>query len=63
MVISMINQKNIFVKILGIVMVFVGVVLFLFLDIYQGVPNSMSVEEKVDVKIRYSVFPLGNGFD
>ena len=61
--ISMINQKNIFVKILGIVMVFVGVVLFLFLDIYQGVPNSMSVEEKVDVKIRYSVFPLGNGFD
>jgi len=59
----MINQKNIFVKILGIVMVFVGVVLFLFLDIYQGVPTSMSVEEKVDVKIRYSVFPLGNGFD
>ena len=61
--ISMINQKNIFVKILGIVMVFVGVVLFLFLDMYKGVPTSMSVEEKVDVKIRYSVFPLGNGFD
>lgn len=63
MVISMINQKNIFVKILGIVMVFVGVVLFLFLDMYQGVLTSMSVEEKVDVKIRYSAFPLRNGFD
>lgn len=45
----------------GTTLIFVGVVLFLFPERIVDSSDSMSVNEKIDLKLRYSVLPLGIG--
>ena len=45
----------------GITLIIVGVILFLFPERIVDSSDSMSVNEKIDFKLRYSVLPLGIG--
>lgn len=45
----------------GTTLIIVGVILFLFPERIVDSSDSMSVNEKIDFKLRYSVLPLGIG--
>ena len=45
----------------GTTLIIVGVILFLFPEKIVDSSDSMSVNEKIDFKLRYSVLPLGIG--
>ena len=45
----------------GTTLIIVGVILFLFPERIVDSSDSMSVKEKIDFKLRYSVLPLGIG--
>ena len=45
----------------GTTLIIVGVILFLFPERIVDLSDSMSVNEKIDFKLRYSVLPLGIG--
>ena len=45
----------------GATLIIVGVILFLFPERIVDSSDSMSVNEKIDFKLRYSVLPLGIG--
>ena len=45
----------------GTTLIIVGVILFLFPERILDSSDSMSVNEKIDFKLRYSVLPLGIG--
>ena len=45
----------------GTTLIIVGVILFLFPERIVDSSDSMSINEKIDFKLRYSVLPLGIG--
>ena len=55
------NRKITYLRIFGIAMISTALVLFLFPEKIQDASNSMSIDEKIDFKIRYSAIPLAIG--
>ena len=55
------NRKTTYLRIFGIAMISTALVLFLFPEKIQDASNSMSIDEKIDFKIRYSAIPLAIG--
>ena len=57
----MTNKENRYPRVLGRIIFFAGIFLFLFPETFQETPSSMSVDEKIDLKIRYSAIPIAIG--
>ena len=57
----MTNKGNLYQKIFSTVMIFAGIFLFLFPETLQESTSSMSVDEQIDLKIRYSAIPIAIG--
>ena len=57
----MANKENHYRGIFGTVMIFAGIFLFLFPETFQERSSSMSVDEQIDLKIRYSAIPVAIG--
>lgn len=55
------NRTLTYQLITGTTLIIVGVILFLFPERIVDSSDSMSVNEKIDFKLRYSVLPLGIG--
>ena len=55
------NRTLTYQLITGTTLIIVGVILFLFPEKVVDSSDSMSVNEKIDFKLRYSVLPLGIG--
>ena len=55
------NRTLTYQVITGTTLIIVGVILFLFPERIVDSSDSMSVNEKIDFKLRYSVLPLGIG--
>ena len=54
-------KEKIYLRIFSTVMVFASIFLFLFPEMLQESSSSMSVDEQIDLKIRYSAIPLAIG--
>ena len=54
-------KEKIYLRIFSAVMVFASIFLFLFPEMLQESSSSMSVDEQIDLKIRYSAIPLAIG--
>ena len=54
-------KEKIYLRILSTVMVFASIFLFLFPEMLQESSSSMSVDEQIDLKIRYSAIPIAIG--
>lgn len=57
----MTGKENLYQRIFSTVMVFAGIFLFLFPETFQESSSLMSVDEKIDLKIRYSAIPIAIG--
>lgn len=57
----MTNKENLYLRIFSRIMIFAGIFLFLFPETLQESPSSMSVDEQIDLKIRYSAIPIAIG--
>ncbi len=57
----MIDRENRYPRIFGSVLFLAGIFLFLFPETFQEIPSSLSVDEKIDLKIRYSAIPIALG--
>ena len=57
----MTGKENLYQRIFSTVMVFAGIFLFLFPETFQESSSLMSVDEKIDFKIRYSAIPIAIG--
>jgi len=57
----MIDKKKLYLGIFSIIMIFAGIFLFLFPETLQESSSSMSVDEQIDLKIRYSAIPIAIG--
>ena len=57
----MTNKEKLYLRIFSIVMIFSGIFLFLFPETLQESTSSMSVDEQIDLKIRYSAIPIAIG--
>jgi len=55
------DQNMFYLRVTGMVMISAALVLFLFPETFQDASDSMSVDEKIDFKIRYSAIPLAIG--
>ena len=54
-------KEKIYLRIFSTVMVFASIFLFLFPEMLQESSSSMSVDEQIDLKIRYSAIPIAIG--
>ena len=57
----MTNKENRYPRVLGRIIFFAGIFLFLFPETFQETPSSMSLDEQIDLKIRYSAIPIAIG--
>ena len=57
----MTGKENLYQRIFSTVMVFAGIFLFLFPETFQESSSLMSVDEKIDLIIRYSAIPIAIG--
>jgi len=57
----MIDKEKLYLGIFSIIMIFAGIFLFLFPETLQESSSSMSVDEQIDLKIRYSAIPIAIG--
>ena len=57
----MTDKEKLYLKIFSTVMIFAGIFLFLFPETLQESTSSMSVDEQIDLKIRYSAIPIAIG--
>ena len=61
MVKHMANKENHYRGIFSTIMISAGIFLFLFPETFQERSSSMSVDEQIDLKIRYSAIPIATG--
>ena len=57
----MTDKEKLYLRIFSTVMIFAGIFLFLFPETLQESTSSMSVDEQIDLKIRYSAIPIAIG--
>ena len=57
----MTDKERLYLRIFSIVMIFAGIFLFLFPETLQESTSSMSLDEQIDLKIRYSAIPIAIG--
>ena len=57
----MTDKEKLYLRIFSTVMIFAGIFLFLFPETLQESSSSMSVDEQIDLKIRYSAIPIAIG--
>ena len=57
----MTDKDKLYLRIFSTAMIFAGIFLFLFPEKLQESSSSMSVDEQIDLKIRYSAIPIAFG--
>ena len=57
----MTDKDKLYLRIFSTAMIFAGIFLFLFPEKLQESSSSMSVDEQIDLKIRYSAIPIAIG--
>ena len=57
----MTDKEKLYLRIFSTVMIFAGIFFFLFPGTLQESTSSMTVDEQIDLKIRYSAIPIAIG--